>query len=259
MTKGERLIYSVPPKQNLPKPQLWNNSYTLHCSRRAEKTSIESELEAKKDQIRNYFLRYTRQAFRILPQITKPNILDVGCGSGTPTIELAKLSDGKVTGIDIDQTLLDKLNERIREEGLTDRVFTKRCSLLDIDFPDETFDIIWAEGSIHIVGFEKGLIELSRLLRQDGFLVVHDGVKDISDKLMKTSEFGYTLIDHFMLPDDAWWIHYFEPLEQLIKEQRKKAENNESLRILARYQTEVDMYKMNPKENISAFYIFQKK
>ena len=62
-----------------------------------------------------------------------------------------------------------------------------------------------------------------------------------------------------MLPDDAWWIHYFEPLERLIKEQRKKAKNNESQSILERYQTEVNMYKMNPKENISAFYIFQKK
>ncbi|MGD2066713.1 MAG: class I SAM-dependent methyltransferase [Candidatus Bathyarchaeota archaeon] len=228
-------------------------------SRRSERTSVESALETKKEQIRNYFLRYTRQAFRILPRIKEPHILDVGCGSGNPTIELAKLSDGRVTGIDIDQNSLDRLNAKIQKEGLSNRVFTKKCSLLNIDFPDETFDIIWAEGSIHIVGFEKGLKELRRLLRQDGFLVVHDGVKDISDKLKKTPDLGYTLINHFRLPDDAWWVHYFEPLERLIKEQHMKDKTNENLSIIARYQTEVNMYKMNPKENISAFYMFQKK
>lgn len=216
-------------------------------------------LEAKIDQIRKHFLRYTRQAFQILPRIKEPHILDVGCGSGNPTIELAKISDGIITGIDIDQNMLDKLDEKIQEEGLSNRVFTKKCSLLNIDFPDETFDIIWAEGSIHIVGFEKGLKELRHLLRQDGFLVVHDGSKDISNKLRKLPDLGYKLVSHFMLPEDAWWIQYFEPLEQLIKQQRKKANNNESLSILERYQTEVNTYKMNPKENISAFYIFQKK
>lgn len=209
--------------------------------------------------MRKHFLKYTRQAFQILPRIKEPQILDVGCSSGNPTIELAKMSDGKITGIDIDQNELDKLTKKIQEEGLSNRVFTKKCSLLNIEFPEETFDIIWAEGSINIVGFEKGLKELRHLLRQDGFLVIHDGVKDVSNKLKKIPDLGYKLVNHFMLPDDAWWIHYFEPLERLIKEQRKKAKTNESPNILERYQAEINMYKMNPKENISAFYIFQKK
>ena len=226
---------------------------------REEKTSIESVLETRKDQIREHFLKYTKQAFQILPKIEEPHILDVGCGSGTPTIELAKLSDGKITGIDIDQNSLDRLNEKIREEGLSDRVFTKKCSLLNIDFPDETFDIVWAEGSIHIVGFEKGLKELRRLLRNDGFLVVHDGIKGVSKELNKVPDLGYKLVNHFMLPEDVWWTDYFEPLERLIKEGHEKAENNEGLAILETYQNEVNMFKMNPEENISAFYIFQKK
>ena len=228
-------------------------------SRRSEKTSIESALEAEKDKLRNYFLRYTRKAFRILPKIKAPQILDVDCGSGTPTLELAKLSNGKVTGIDIDQSSLNKLTEKIREKGLSNKVFTERCSLLNIDFPKETFDIIWAEGVIHTIGFERGLKELRRLLRQAGFLVIHDGVKYISNKIKKTTDLGYTLIDYFTLPNDAWWVHYFEPLERLIEEHRKKAKNKKSLNILTKFQTEVEMYKSNPKGNISAFYIFQKK
>lgn len=223
-----------------------------------KKTLIELELETRKDQIRKHFLKYTRQAFQSLPKIKDPHILDVGCGSGIPTIELAKLSNGKITGIDIDQNLLDKMNERIQEEGLSNRVFTKKCSLLHIDFPDNNFDIIWAEGSIHIIGFEKGLKELRHLLRQGGFLVVHDGVKDVSNKLKKVPDLGYKLVNLFMLPDDAWWKEYFEPLERLIKEWRNKAKSTEIRRILEEYQKEVNMFKMNPKENVSAFYIFQK-
>ena len=157
------------------------------------------------------------------------------------------------------RSLITKLNEKIQEEGLSNRVFTKKCSLFNIDFPDETFDIIWAEGSIHIAGFEKGLKELRHLLRQDGYLVVHDGIKDVSNKLRKLPDLGYNLTNQFMLPEDSWWIHYFKPLEQLIKQQRKNANNNKSLSILERYQTEVNTYKMNPKENNSAFYILQKK
>ena len=61
-----------------------------------------------------------------------------------------------------------------------------------------------------------------------------------------------------MLPEDAWWVHYFEPLEEFINQQRNKVTKDENLRILEKYQTKINTYKMNPKENISAFYIFQK-
>ena len=214
-------------------------------------------LETEKDQIRKHFIKYTRQAFQILPRTKDPHILDVGCGSGIPTIELAELSNGKIIGIDIDQKLLNKLNKRIQDEGLSKRVFTKNCSLFNIDFPDETFDIIWAEGTIHLIGFEKGLKEWRHLLRPGGFLVVHDGVKEVSDKLKKIHDIGYKLLNHFVLPEDSWWINYFEPLERLINKWHKKAKSNVSQKLLKSYQNEVNMFKKNPIENISAFYIFQ--
>ena len=51
---------------------------------------------------RAVFLQYTRMAFESIPRIDNPRILDIGCGTGMPTLELAKLSNGKITGIDID-------------------------------------------------------------------------------------------------------------------------------------------------------------
>ena len=171
---------------------------------------------------------------------------------------LAKLSGGKITGIDIDQHLLDRLDKRIEEEEFSNQVVTKKCSLNDVDFPNETFDIVWAEGSIWIIGFKKGLEEWRRLLKPKGFLVVHDSVKTVLNELDMLSSLGYELINHFELPEDAWLKEYGMPLERLIKEQRKRAKDSETRKMLDRYQNEVNMIKRNPKDHISAFYIMQK-
>ncbi|MFZ7137205.1 MAG: class I SAM-dependent methyltransferase [archaeon] len=182
-------------------------------------------------------------------------ILDVGCGSGIPTIELAKLSGGRILGIDTDQKELEKLDKKILKEGISNRVSTRNCSILDIDCPDETFDIIWAEGSLHMVGFENGLKQLRHLLRKGGFLVAHDGVNDVSSTLNETSKLGYSLVAQFVLPENEWWENYFEPLERLIQECSKNAENT---KLVEKYQNQISFFRKNPKENISGFYVFQK-
>ncbi len=74
------------------------------------------------DHFRENFNKYTRKAFQLLPELEKPRILDIGCGSGVATIELAKLSNGEIIGIDIDQSLLDKLNRKIEENGFSNRM-----------------------------------------------------------------------------------------------------------------------------------------
>jgi len=216
--------------------------------------------EIDKDHFRERLNKYTKRAYQMLPKIKNPHILDIGCGSGVPTIELAKLSDGEVIGIDINQSLLDQLNRKIEEDGFSNRVKTIKCSLFEMDFLDESFDIIWAEGSIWIIGFEKGLKEWRRLLKPNGFLVVHDEVKTVSNKLEKIPRCGYKLINQFSLPEDAHWTKYYQPIENRIKELYKKYKNNsEALKILKKCQNEIDMVKRNPKEHCSAFFILQKK
>ena len=220
---------------------------------------VEDLMVETKDHFREHFNKYTRKAFQMLPKLEKPRILDIGCGSGVPTIELAKLSDGEIIGIDINQSLLDQLNRKIEEEGFSSRVKTVKCSLFEIDFPDESFDIIWAEGSIWIIGFEKGLKEWNRLLKPNGFLVVHDEIKTVSNKIKKIPSCGYKLVDYFSLPEDAWWTKYCRPLEIRIKELRMKYKNNsDALKTLENCQNEIDLVKRNPKEHSSAFFVMQK-
>jgi ubiquinone/menaquinone biosynthesis C-methylase UbiE len=216
-------------------------------------------LEEIQDYFRKNLIKYTRKAFRMLPELEKPRILDIGCGSGIPTIELARLSDGEIIGIDIDDSLLEKLDEKIEEEGFSDRVRIRKCSLFGMDFPDESFDIIWAEGSIHIIGFERGLREWKRLLKTNGFLVVHDDIKAMSDKLKKIPDCGYKLINHFSLPEDAWWIEYYQPLEIQIKQLSIKYNDDpEALKILKKSQNGIDAVKKSPKKYGSVFCLMQK-
>jgi len=219
--------------------------------------NIEHEINA--EQFRKAFLQYTKKAFEMLPKMDKPRILDVGCGSGIPTLELARLSNGELIGIDIDQTALDEFNEKARKLGLSSRVKAINCSLIEIEFPDESFDIIWGEGVLAPIGFERALKEWRRLLKINGFLVLHDDLQNKERKLKTIPNCGYALVDHFHLPDDVWWTEYYELLEKRIHEICNKYKDDPKvLEVVKRYQNEINTYKKNPSAFRSIFYIMQK-
>jgi ubiquinone/menaquinone biosynthesis C-methylase UbiE len=147
-----------------------------------------------RDIVRKRLLKYTRRAFRMLPKLDRPRILDIVCGSGVPTIELAGLAQGEVVAIDIDQPALDKLGKKIREAGFSNRVHAVNCSIFDMVFPDESFDIVWSEGSIFAIGFKRGIQEWKRFLKPNGFMVIHDDKGNVEEKLGQISQCGYKLL-----------------------------------------------------------------
>ena len=209
--------------------------------------------------VRRRLLKYTRKAFQLLPQTDKPRILDIGCGSGVPTMELARLSNGQVTGLDINQPPLDRLARKIKKARISDRVKTLKCSILDMEFPDESFDIIWAEGSIHVIGFERGLREWKRFLKPNGFLAIHDEKGNMPEKIAQISSCGYELLDYFTLDKEIWWTEYFAPLEKLIDDaQIKYADDPKALAEVDNSQWEIDMFKKNPELNSSAFFVMKR-
>ena len=212
-----------------------------------------------KDKIRKRLLKYTRKAFHILPQIDKPRILDIGCGSGIPTLELARLGQGETIGIDIDQSALDNFAIKIAEVGLRDRVQALNCSLFNLDFPEETFDIIWSEGSIYAIGFERGLHEWKRFLKPGGYLVVHDEQGNVREKLGLVSDCGYELIGHFLLSQDTWRTEYFDPLEKLVNEfQTKLTDDSKTSEELHQAREELAMFRKNPERNSSGYFIMKR-
>jgi SAM-dependent methyltransferase len=155
------------------------------------------------------------------------------------------------------------------------------CSLLEMDFPDESLDIIWSEGSIHVIGFERGLREWRRFIRLNGFLVVHDmiwlrpdpppeisdhwrkvypGIRTASEHIETIPSYGYELIGHFPLPEELWWLDYYGPLEKRIHELREThAGDQGALQILDGERGEVDLFKKYSQWHGSAFFVMQKR
>jgi SAM-dependent methyltransferase len=225
-------------------------------------------------------LEFIARAYRTLPEIKTPRILDVGCGGGKPTIELAKLSGGEIVGLDINQSALDELSKRAEEAGLADRVRAVKGSMLDLDFPDESFDILWSEGSIFAIGFERGLREWRRFIKPSGFLVVHDmvwlrpdppreirehwrrlypGIRAVEETIQRIPAQGYALIAHFPLSQQVWWHDYCGPLQRRIRELRAQyADDPAAQRTLDDEQREVDLYRKYADWYGSAYFVMQK-
>jgi SAM-dependent methyltransferase len=223
---------------------------------------------------------YTRKAFGLLPPMREPRILDVGCGPGTPTMELARLTDGTITAIDIHQPYLDRLARKSAEAGLGDRLRILNMSMFQMDFPPESFDIIWAEGSIYLIGFEQGLREWGRMLRRGGFFVVHDvawiqpdppreafdywsrmypDMRSVPERLETIADCGYELVGAFALPEDAWWKEYYGPLAARLEELSLKYRGNEhALRDIREEQREVDMYRNYSRWYGAVFFAMKK-
>ena len=211
------------------------------------------------DIFRRNLNKYTEKAYRLLPILNNPRILDIGCGSGVGTIHLAKLSHGRITAIDIDRNRLNKLNEKAVAEGVSDQIEIINCSLFDLAFPEESFDIIWAEGSIAVIGFKRGISKWRRFLKQQGFLVIHDEATDAAKKLKQAAKGGYSLLSHFFVSEDDWRREYFGPMEKLINEIKEKHPAEwKSAKSIKIGQREIDFFRKYPNRCASICMVLQK-
>ncbi len=221
--------------------------------------SVDIASEIRRDYFRAKLLQYTRKAFKMLPQLENPILLDIGCGTGVVTMELARLSGGRVVGIDIDQTALDKLDQKIEQAGLFRQIKTVNCSMKEIEFKDNSFDIVWCEGAVYVIGFENGLKDWRRLMRPLGFLVLHARIVEVEKRVDLIPLRGYTLLDKFIVTKESWWDEYYGPLQNMIEGLRHKYQNDaNALAQLEKEQKEVDEFKNNPENHGSVFYLMQK-
>ena len=94
----------------------------------------------------------TRKALSMLTDLpARPRILDIGCGPGMQTIELAKQTDGTITAMDNHVPFLEALRRRSMEEGLGGRINILQASMFDLGFEKESVDVIWSEWAIYII------------------------------------------------------------------------------------------------------------
>ena len=215
--------------------------------------------ESYTQQLRENFLKYTRKAFQLLPKMEKPTLLDLGCGSGVLTIELANLTNGNIIAIDIDQALLDQLNKKIKLRNLTNRITTKRMDLLKNEFPDNYFDLIWEEGVVQIIGFKESFEACHRILKVGEYLVLGQSIKVMDKNHDLIIKCGFDLIKQLNWPEGCWWTEYYEPLEKKIKEIREGKEDSDIFENISVIEAEIRMVKANLSDSNCAHYILQKK
>ena len=215
--------------------------------------------ETIRDIARSNLCKYTRKAFYTLPKLENPRILDIGCGSGVPTIELTKLCACRIVALDNDISQLDLLEKRLKEQGLTDRVDIVNRSITDMNFDKESFDIIWSEGSIFVLGFERGLREWRRFLKPDGFMAVHDERGNVEEKLKHITDSGYELMDYFILDKDVWWNEYYSPLEREIQKIQNRYSDESDISVkFDKELREIELFKKDPEKFESVFFVLQK-
>ncbi len=210
----------------------------------------------------------TRQAFSRLHGLPeKPLLLDVGCGPGRQTLDLAELSPHQagIYAVDTHEPFIDRLRSAAASRGLSDRIFPMIMDMNSLPFKEETFDVIWAEGSIYIMGFENGFKKWKPLLKPQGYIAVteiawlrdnppeqvkvfweqnYPAIKSVPDNLAIIADAGYHLIDYFVLPENDWWDNYYTHIEKKIMPMKLKYRNDpEALEVIHLEEAEMDLYR----------------
>ncbi len=98
----------------------------------------------------------------------KSNIADIGCGTGGQTMVLAQHTQGKIRGVDLFPTFIDLFNSNADKLNLQERVKGIIGSMDKLSFQKEELDLMWSEGAIYNIGFERGLSEWRKFIKTGG-------------------------------------------------------------------------------------------
>jgi SAM-dependent methyltransferase len=208
----------------------------------------------------------TLRALACLPPLTSQHrVLDIGCGSGAQTLDLARATDAHVVAVDNHGPFVDILARKVRQLGLGHRVVPQIGDMADLRFPDESFDVIWSEGAVFIIGFGQALSTWRRLLRPQGHMVVSElcwlrndppaavreffasegaDAADFATRRNAIAASGYRLVADFALPRAGWWENYYVPLaEQAARCKAEHPEDAEALAVIAQMEQEIEIYR----------------
>ncbi|MEU6982307.1 bifunctional class I SAM-dependent methyltransferase/N-acetyltransferase [Streptomyces sp. NPDC046324] len=108
------------------------------------------------------------------PLPERPRVLDLGCGPGRSALLLAAEAGAEVTAVDLHEPFLEELRQAAEARGLGDRVRTLDADMGELPFSDGSFDLVWAESSAYVLGFDTALRSWRRLLSPGGTLVLTD-------------------------------------------------------------------------------------
>lgn len=175
----------------------------------------------------------TVKALSFIDNLTdRSRIADIGCGTGGQTMVLAQHAPGSITGIDLFPKFIEIFNDNARKLNLQKRVSGVTGSMNGLSFRNEELDLIWSEGAIYNIGFERGLNEWRRFLKTGGYIAVTEAswftevrpaeitdfwmdaypeIDTIPNKVAQVQRAGYIPVATFILPDSCWTEHFYAP------------------------------------------------
>jgi SAM-dependent methyltransferase len=141
-----------------------------------------------------------RDAAYLLPHLQPHfSILDIGCGPGTISADLASLvPDGQVTCLEVSETALAAARRTFADRAITNVAFASGDVTARLPFPDEAFDVVHAHMVlIHLADPITALREMRRVLRPGGVLASKDAIMSSlvwypSDPRLGTWQHGIT-------------------------------------------------------------------
>ena len=186
-----------------------------------------------------------------LPSSSK--VIDIGCGTGAQTLDLAKNINGEIIAVDIYQPFLDTLLQKANLQKLKSNIKTLNENMINLSFPKSYFDLIWSEGAIYLAGMEKSLRAWKNFLVPNGFIVfseiswfkenppkkvidfwntMYPDLHSVRQNVEIIEKIGLKVIHHFSLSSDTWWVNYYDPLIKRMEKIDKNIGQNKDLQII---------------------------
>ncbi len=159
----------------------------------------------------------------------KSKIVDIGCGTGGQTMVLGENTPCEIIGIDSWSGFIDQLNQNAIIKKLNSRVKGIVGNMEELPFQKEEFDLIWSEGAIYNIGFERGLKEWWKFLKKGGYIAVTENtwftderpaeiqefwqkiypeIDTIPNKVAQMQKAGFIPVATYILPETIWIDYY---------------------------------------------------
>lgn len=223
----------------------------------------------------------TLQALSFVENLTdKSHIADIGCGTGGQTMVLAQHTKGLITGLDLFPNFIQIFNRNAKRLGFKDRVKGLVGSMDSLPFREEELDLIWSEGAIYNIGFERGLNEWRKYLKTGGYIAVSESswftderpaeindfwmnaypqIDTIPNQVAKIHQAGYLPVATFVLPTSCWTEHYHIPQAKLQEAFLQKYVGNETVeRFISFQRKEAELYRTYKEFYGYVFFIAKK-
>ena len=222
----------------------------------------------------------TRKAFKSIKHLPAlPRILDLGCGPGMQTVELLRLSSGTVVACDLLPQMIARVTKAAESAGLADRLQTVLADMNDVTFASESFDVIWSEGAIYILGFERGLARMKQFVKPGGYVAVSEAVwldpnpppeavefwteypeiDTVEAKCQVVSRLGYEMVNYFVLPATSWTEFYYDPLAERLPEYEQKWKGiPEAESVLTEARNEISIFHKYSRCYSYAFFVMRR-